>query len=189
MGRYAQSAWIIRIFLAITLALSPLHVRAAATAQGVALNPTSSCSSADLDLTLTSSGATRESYRATNAAGQTLVQAESATSLGTYSGTYPDFHIPFLVTQSPNTSIGAYAYVGETPPSALNTAEFFVYYSCTSLQVLYSCYGPYGTCPQTALQAEARIASPVPAVDPRVLPALALIVGLAGAFALRRRRA
>jgi hypothetical protein len=187
MGRSAQSAWIIRIFLALCVALCPWAARAAATAQAVALNPASSCSAASLDLTLTTSGATREFYRATNASGTTLAQAENATSLGTTSGTFNDFHIPFTVAQPPNTLIGAYAYVGETPPNASNTAEFFVYYNCSSREVRLSCVGPYGTCPQTAQQAELQSAQAIPAVDPRALPWMALIIGVAGLIALRRR--
>src|SRR5262245_49902933 len=107
MGKTARSAWIIRIFLLLALAMGATHALAAATAQGVALNANASCNAADLDLTLTTAGATREFYRATNGSGATLVQAESATSLGTFSGTFNDFHIPFLVTQPPGTLIGA----------------------------------------------------------------------------------
>ena len=98
-----------------------MHADAAATAQGVALNTSADCSHGDLDLTLSTAGANRESWVATNPAGATLVQGEGATGLANFSGTFPDFRIGptgFLVAQPANTLIGSYAYVGETPPSA-----------------------------------------------------------------------
>ena len=153
MGRTARSASIIRVFAFVLAIAAPWHAEGAATAGGVALDASADCSRGDLDITLTTAGASRESWLATNAAGATLVQGEGATSLGNFDGTFPDFRIGptgFLVAQPANTLIGSYAYVGETPPSASNTAEFFVYYNCTTREVLYSCSGAYGTCPQTA---------------------------------------
>lgn len=190
MGRYARSAWIIRLFaFALGVAL-PLHANAAATAQGVALAAGADCSRGDLDLTLSTAGANRESWLATNAAGATLAQGEGATGLGNFSGTFSPFRIGltgFQVTQPANTLIGSYAYVGETPPSASNTAEFFVYYNCTTRQVLYSCFGAYGSCPQTAQSAAALTVPTVPALGPLALALTTLILGAAGGFALRRR--
>ena len=164
---------------------------AAATAQGVALNPSADCSRGDLDLTLSTADAHRESWLATNLAGATLVQGEGATGLANFSGTFPDFQIGptgFLVAQPANTLIGSYAYVGETPPSAANTAEFFVYYNCTTRQVLYSCFGAYGSCPQTAQSAAALTTSSVPTLGPLALTLTTLVLGAAGGLALRRRR-
>jgi hypothetical protein len=191
MGRSARSTWIIRLFaFALGLAL-PLHVEAAATAQGVALDTGADCGHGDLDLTLSTAGASRESWLATNAAGATLAQGEGATGLGNFSGTFGPFRIGpnvgFLVTQPANTLIGSYAYVGETPPSASNTAEFFVYYNCSTRQVLFSCFGAYGSCPQTAQSAAALTAATVPALGPLALALTTLILGAAGGFALRRR--
>ncbi len=190
MGRSARSAWIIRLFaFALGLAM-PLHAEAAATAQGVALAASADCGHGDLDLTLSTAGANRESWLATNAAGATLAQGEGATGLGNFSGTFGPFRIGltgFQVTQPANTLIGSYAYVGETPPSASNTAEFFVYYNCTTHQVLYSCFGAYGSCPQTAQSAAALTASTVPALGPLALTLTTLILGAAGGLALRRR--
>jgi hypothetical protein len=192
MGRTARSAWIIRLFaLALGIA-APWHAEAAATAQGVALNASADCSRGDLDLTLSTAGANRESWLATNATGATLVQGEGATSLGNFSGTFAGFRIGptgFLVAQPPNTLIGSYAYVGETPPGASNTAEFFVYYNCTTRQVLYSCSGAYGSCPQTAQAAAAFTRSnSVPTFGPLALTLTVLILGAAGGLALSRRR-
>ena len=189
MGPAARSAWIIRFFAIALCVATPCVAHAAATAQGVALNASAGCSRGDLDLTLTTVAANRESWRATNLVGTTLVQSEAATGLSTFAGTFTGFQIVFLTGQPANTLIGSYAYVGETPPAAANTAEFFVYYNCTSRQVLLSCFGPFGTCPQTAQQAAAALASQIPALGPWTLPlTVSLVIG-AGALALRRRRA
>ena len=188
MGQAARSAWIIRVFAFALGATVPGLAHSAATAQGVALNASAGCSRGDLDLTLTTVAANRESWRATNLAGTTLVQAEAATSLSTFTGTFTGFQIVFLAGQPANTLIGSYAYVGETPPAAANTAEFFVYYNCTTRQVLLSCFGPYGKCPQTAQQAAAALASQIPALGAWTLPLTVLLVTGAGALALRRRR-
>jgi hypothetical protein len=169
------------------LAVIPGAARAAATAQGVALNSGASCTNADLDLTLTTVGAVRESGLATNLAGQTLATFEQATPfLGTFSGTFIDYQIsPLAPAQPPGTLIGSYAYVGTTPPSAATTAEFFVFYNCSTRQVLLSCFGPYGTCPQTAAQAKATI--PIPALGAQGLALTVLLLAASGLVALRRR--
>lgn len=189
MGRTAQSAWILRIFGVLLFALAPMHAQATATAQGVALNVNAGCSAGDLDITLTTVGAHREFWMATTLTGATLVQGEAGTALSTFSGTFTGFQIGFLTAQPANTLIGSYAYVGETPPSAADTAEFFVYYNCTTRQVVLSCFGARGTCPQTAQQAAAALASRVPTLGAWALPFTVLLVGAAGTLALRRRRA
>jgi hypothetical protein len=177
-----------RLFAAVLFATATVHAHAAATAGGVALNANAGCTAGDLDITLTTSGATDESWLATNIAGATLVQGAVATGLANSNGTFA-FQIPFLVAQPPNTLIGSYANVGGTPPAATNTAEFFVYYSCTSRQVLLSCFGPYGTCPQTAQQGAAMLAPPIPALGKWALPLTLVLVAAAGGLMLRRRRA
>jgi len=192
MGRSARSASIIRVFAFALAIVAPWRADAAATAEGVALDASADCSRGDLDITLTTAGANRESWLATNAAGATLVQGEGATSLGNFDGTFNDFRIGptgFLVAQPANTLIGSYAYVGETPPSAANTAEFFVYYNCTTRKVLYSCSGAYGSCPQTAQSAAALIPAGIPASGPIALTLTALLVAAAGGLALSRRLA
>ncbi len=185
--RNAASLLLIGLF-----ALVPGAARAAATAQGVALNAAASCTNADLDLTLTTVGAQRELGLATNLSGQTLASFEQATPfLGTFSGTFVDFKIPDPSTPMPpqpaNTLIGTYAYVGTTPPTAGTTAEFFVLYNCSTRQVLLSCYGAYGTCPQTAAAAKATI--PIPALGAEGLALAMLALAASGLAVLRRQRA
>lgn len=164
----------------------PVLAHAAATAQGVALNASAGCTTGDLDLTLTTVGATREFGQATNLAGATLATFEQATTLGTFSGAFTGYQIgPFAPAQPPSTLIGSYAYVGTTPPSSATTAEFFVYYNCSTRQVLLSCFGAYGTCPKTALQAQAAI--PIPTLDKAGLALAMLLLALSALAALRRR--
>lgn len=189
MGRSAQSAWIIALFALALGGLAPRHAHAAATAQGVALSAGANCNRGDLDLTLTTSGASTEYWRATNLAGAILAQAPGGapTGLSNVSTTFFGFKVgPFLVVQPPNTLIGSYANVGETPFNATDTAEFFVYYNCSTRQVLYSCYGAYGSCPQTAQAAAALVAPGVPTLDRWALPLTMLMLAAAGGLALRR---
>jgi hypothetical protein len=169
----------------------PALVHAAATAQGVALNANAGCTTADLDLTLTTVGATREFGLATNLSGATLTTFEQATLLlGTFSGTFNGYVIgpvgadPPWPAQPAGTMIASYAYVGTTPPTAATTAEFFIFYNCSTRQVRLSCFGPYGTCPKTAQQAAAL---PVPALDRTSLALAMLVLALSAFFVLRRR--
>jgi hypothetical protein len=197
MGRTAQSVWILRLFAAVLFATAAVHAHAAAFAEGVALSASAGCTAGDLAITLTTSGASSESWFATNLAGTTLVQGGGGTSLMNISATFDSFKvgpIGFVVSQPPNTLIGSYAWVGAAQPTASNTAEFFVYYNCgnppqVAPQVLLRCFGPYGTCPQTAPQAAAQLARGVPALGKWALPLTLMLVAAAGGLALRRRRA
>jgi hypothetical protein len=159
----AQSAWILRFFFAALAALAPAAALASATAQGVALNAAAGCSTSDLDITLTTVGATTELWQATTLSGA-IGGGTKATPLANFSGTATSV-IPLSPQPPPNTLIGAYTYVGATPPAANTTAEFFVYYNCSTRQVLLACFGPYGTCPQTAAQAAVLLASRVPTLS------------------------
>ena len=191
MGGHAQYAWIIRVFAALIGALigalSPTLAVAAATAQGVALNASAGCSNGNLDITLTTVGANREGWRATNLVGSTVSQGEGPAGLPNFSGTFTGFQLVFSPSQPAGTPVASYAYVGETPPDASNSAEFFVYYQCTTRQVLLSCFGPYGTCPQTAQQALALLVPKVPTQGNVVLVLTALLVAGVGGRALFRR--
>ena len=190
MGRTAQSGWFIGLFAAVLFATTAVPAHADAIAEGVALSATAGCTAGDLDITLTTLGAHSESWRATNLAGATLlVPVEQPTSLSNVVNRTSTFQMPLLLLQPPNTLIGSYAYVGETPPAPANTAEFFVYYNCTSREVLLSCVGPYGTCPQTAQQAAALLARRIPALGRWALPLTLMLVAAAGGLALRRKRA
>ena len=187
MGRLAQSAWIVCVFVVLASALLPGAAAASAVAQGVALNASAGCGNGNLDITLTTVGAQREGWRATDLAGATISQGENPTSLTNFSGTFTGFQIVFSPTQAAGSLVASYAYVGATPPSATDTAEFFVFYQCSTRQVLYSCFGPYGTCPQTAQQALAFIGPKIPTQGPLALLVTAALVAAAGGYALSRR--
>jgi hypothetical protein len=187
MGRPAQSAWIIRIFALVLAAASAAPAIAAVTANGVALGASAGCSNGRIDITLTNNGADRESWRATNVAGTTLAQGEGPTGFpsGTSNGFFPQV---FLPSQPADTLIGSYAYVGETPPDATNTAEFFVFYNCSTRQVIRSCFGPYGTCPQTAQQAaQSLVPTQVPTLGGAALALMSLLIAGLGWRARSRR--
>jgi hypothetical protein len=187
MGRCARLAWIIRIFAAALATAAPGFALSSVTAGSVALGASAGCSNGRIDITLaTADGASREFWRATNLAGTTLTQGEGPTGFGAgnLSGYFPQVFSP---GQPDGTLIGTYAYVGSTPPPGAGTAEFFVFYSCTTREVILACSGPYGTCPQTAQEAAAALAPRIPALGPLTLPLLATLVAAAGALALRRR--
>ena len=190
MGRHAQCAWIIRFFAIVLAAMSPMLAVAAVTADAVAFGGGDGCSNGRIDLALTNSGATRESWRATNLAGTALAAGEGPNgfSSGTTTGFFPQ---PFVSSQPVGTLIASYAYVGETPPDAASTAEFLVFYKCSLpvAEVLLVCFGPYGTCPQTAQDAMAQIgAAPrIPALGPLTLTLMAMLVAGVGGLALARR--
>jgi len=188
MGQTALSRWILGFFGFALCAWAPLHAQAAATAQGVALNSSAGCSNANLDLSLTTIGASTEFGESTNSGPDPLGTFRSPTTvLATFTGTYSGYAIGISPQQPADTLIGAYAYIGETPPAPGNTAEFFIYYNCTTRRVLLACSGAYGTCPQTAKQAAALLAGPrVPALSDWALALTALLVAGAGALALRR---
>jgi len=123
---------------------------AAATAQGVALNAEADCTNADLDITFTTADAHREYGLVTLLDGTVLLEFEQDSGFHNVSETYVGYGMSFDPTQPPGKVIGSYAYVGETPPNASDTAEFFILYNCSTRQVLYQCFGPYGLCPQRA---------------------------------------
>jgi hypothetical protein len=187
MGRIAQSAWILRLFAAALCVVAPISAFATATALGVALNANAGCSNGDLNITLTTVDAHREGWQATNLTSVVAGPVEQPTSFSNVTNfTISPFRIGFNSAQPAGTLVASYAYVGETPP---NAAEFFVYYNCTTRQVLLACFGPYGTCPQTAQQAATLLAPQVPTLGAWGLLSTALLIGAAGTIALRRRRA
>ena len=172
MGRLAQSAWIIRVFAALV-------VRAVARRSRWRPRPPRASRSTPAPAAATAISTSRSPPSArTGRAGArpTSPDRRSPKARGrrgspNFSGTFAGFQIVFSPSQPAGTLVASYAYVGETPPSASDTAEFFVFYNCTTREVLLSCYGPYGTCPQTAQQALAVLAPKIPAQGPLALDA------------------
>jgi hypothetical protein len=145
------------VTLCVVTWTSNAQAASVATATSVGLSATASCSDADLDLGITSGDVDRELGTATNAASTTLAMFEQdSTGIDGYDGVFPGYSINLDVAQPDGTIIGSYAYLGTTPPTAQTTAEWFVLYRCGNEgdnQVLFSCFGDYGTCPRTAPQA------------------------------------
>lgn len=112
-----------------------------------------------------------------------LDQASTISGGSSFSGL---FNSPISIPQQPNTLIGTYGGIGDSPPT-VNTAEFFILYNCTTRQVLYVCRGNNGRCPRTAVQALAIISSPIPVNSPALIATMLVLVGSLGAFALRGR--
>ena len=149
---------------------------AAATAQGVALNASAGCSNGNLDITLTTVGANREAWRATNLAGATLAQGEGPAGLPNFSGTFVGLPDRVLAVAAGRTR-----WSPPTPMSARRRrrgqhGRVLRLYNCTTREVLLSCYGPYGTCPQTAQQALALLAPKIPTLGSVALLLTALLV-------------
>ena len=110
----------------------------------VSLDPSSNCSGGTLDISVTTPiSITSEFGRVTTSTGTVLFQNEEPIALGTsFTG---GFGIPFS-SVPPGTIVTVYGYLGQTPPSAANTAEFSITYRCDTGLVLQSCAGPYGPC-------------------------------------------
>lgn len=157
---------------ALVLFVTP--VWAAATATSVSLNAAANCTNADLDIGLVSVGAHRE-YGLTSTIYGADYEFEQPTGIGDFNGVYVGYGMA-LSGQPDGTLVGSYAYVGETPPSAADTAEWFVVYECDpggNNTVLYTCFGPYGNCPKTVAE---YVALTTPGCDV-MLPVPATAVG------------
>ena len=146
---------------------SPASANATITATSVALTSGDNCRTADLDLGITSGTVTRESGQVTGPDGTVLGHFEQSSSLSNHTGVFTGYGISASTAQPDGTVLGTYAYVGSTPPSAADTAEWFVLYRCHTTgaqEVLSTCFGDYGTCPQNAVDAirKGLIASVVP---------------------------
>jgi hypothetical protein len=149
---------------------APASANATVTATSVALSAGDNCQQADLDLGITSGTVQRESGKVTGPDGTVLGSFEQSSSLSNQTGVFEGFGISADDAQPDGTILGTYAYVGSTPPSASDTAEWFVLYRCHTTgaqEVLSTCFGDYGTCPQTAPEAiEAGLISSVVPTTP-----------------------
>lgn len=156
----------------------------------VALAPTADCqTTADVQWSFTYTVTpAREFGSITNPAGTVIGSYTRASPLsgGSFSGTWQQ---PITLPQPANTLIGSYGGAGDNPPTALNTAEFFVLYNCTTRQVLYRCTGNLGSCPTTVTQGLARISEAIPTTSESTIAALVAGMLASGTLLLRRRSA
>jgi hypothetical protein len=142
-----------RLFVALAIvcamvSLTPSATVTAANTATVSLDPSSSCTQGRLQITVNLDvSRSREYGIATTSGGTVLVQFEHASGPGTtYSGGFN--YGTYSAAQPAGTLIGLYGYLGQTPPSSSNTAEFFLAYDCSTLAVVKSCAGAYGSCPR-----------------------------------------
>jgi hypothetical protein len=139
---------------------SPASAAGTIDAQAIALAPSASCLYGDVDITYAAAGVSDASVSFTAADGAVLDGYAGAAYQSDFSGT------EHVLTQADEpaadgTILGVYVWVGTAPPSAGTTGEFFVLYRCDGSggsggganEVLQTCVGPYGTCPQTAYDA------------------------------------
>lgn len=139
---------------------SPASAAGTIDAQAIALAPSASCRYGDVDITYTAAGVTDASVSFTAADGSVLDAYADVAYQSDYAGTE---HV-LTETDAPaanGTILAVYVWVGTAPPSAATTGEFFVLYRCDGSsesggganEVLETCVGPYGTCPQSAAEA------------------------------------
>jgi hypothetical protein len=153
----------------VGLVASPATASSLVTATSVAPTATASCSYAGLDLGIAAGAVTAEFGLVTTMSGQIGGFDPKNTGLAGFDGLYEDFTLS-IPAQLEGTIIGSYAWVGTDPPTAADTAEWFVLYRCSDSganEVLDTCFGDYGTCPQTAAEAaEALFAATVDDTTP-----------------------
>jgi hypothetical protein len=164
---------------------------AQATAQGVALSSYSDCDSpAGLDITMNNGPVvTTETGLATDDTGATLMSFSQSTGFANFSGTFFGYNFASPAWSVPaGTRVGLYATIGVIPPTAADTAEWFILYQCDTREVLVSCFGPYGNCPQTAVEALPPVIQQIPTISPAGAAVLILVLAGLGATLLARRR-
>jgi hypothetical protein len=118
------------------------------------------CADASMAIGLHAVSVTQESGQTSNLGGVLHTFAQ-ASSFDGFDGVFPDYGNSIGTTQPVGTIVGTYAAIGSATPTAANTAEWFILYRCGATTadsvVLSSCFGDYGTCPQTAAEAVSRL--------------------------------
>ena len=178
----------VRLLGGVLAALVAGSALADSVAGPVQLAPTADCSArADAQWSFTfTQNPQREFGRITNLAGTVLGSYDQASPLtgGSFSGIWrQDIGIP----QPANSLIGSYGGAGDSPPTAANTAEFFILYNCSTREIVYRCSGNLGSCPTTAQQGLGRTTESIPSQSPSTLAAMLLVLAGTGAWLLRRR--
>ena len=172
----------------LAVALASCTALADSVSGPVSLAPTADCqTSADVVWSFTYTvNPAREFGSLTNPAGAVIGSYSRASPLsgGSFSGTWQQ---PITLPQAPNTLIGSYGGAGDSPPTAANTAEFFVLYNCTTRQVLYRCTGNLGSCPTTAAQGLVRMSEAIPTTSGQAVAMLVAGLLASGTLLLRRR--
>ena len=136
------------------------------TAQGATMSPSANCTYGDIEVTYDASDVARQAVTFTSEDGTTLDSFETNAYQQTYSG------LEYILSETATpaaagTRLGVHVVIGTTPPQAATSAEFFVLYRCDGManeygganEQLYTCYGDYGSCPATAVEAIAMMQS------------------------------
>ncbi|MEP7290329.1 MAG: hypothetical protein ABI835_01045 [Chloroflexota bacterium] len=163
--------FLISLTLLVICAALPATVWAASSATGVALSAYSDCDSpAGLDIGMNTDGSVnREGGIVTDETGAVLMSFDQNSGFANYSGTFSGYNFSSPAWSVPaGTVIGLYAYVGSLPYSAANTIEWFIAYQCDTQQIVTSCYGAYGSCPQSAAQSSQQSGGCVNVLDGRL---------------------
>jgi len=143
----------------VAVTAGPASAATNITATFVALGEGADCSYGTLDVGFQSTVVDTQHGMATNPAGDVLGSFTlPMAGYDDFDGVIEDYGIPFPANEQPEgTIIGSYAAVGTDPFSSDSAAEWFVLYRCSDApggsEVLFTCYGDYGTCPQTAAEA------------------------------------
>lgn len=159
MKRHLVTAAAVAVVAATILGVGPSPAGAAENivATSVALDEFANCSNdADLDIGLESDTVAIEGGLASTIGDDDIGSFEQASTLSNFDGVVDAYGIPFVQAQDEGSVIGTWAYVGDSPPTSTNAAEWFVLYRCSDSgdnDVLYTCFGDYGTCPHTAQEA------------------------------------
>ena len=148
---------VLLMLVGATSTFTPVQAANSVSSLGLA---SGTCSAGSLSISITLDvAAAREAGRVTNLSGSVLSSFEHASLAGTsYAGSYG---FGSWATQPNGTIIGLYGYIGQTPPSASDTVEFFLAYNCGTGNVVYTCQGAYGTCPQSAADIPITVFGPV----------------------------
>jgi hypothetical protein len=150
---FRLTAAVALVVTAIAATALPASANSVITATSVSLGAGANCGNADLVLGMDAGAVTHESGTVSIVSGQ-LGSFVQTTSLNGFNGL---FNFGMSMTSQPTGSlVGSYAWVGVNPPSGADTAEWFVLYvsgPTGTNNVIDTCYGDYGTCPQTAPEA------------------------------------
>ncbi len=136
------------------------------TAQGAAMSPSANCTYGDIQVTYDAADVAQQMVTFTSEDGATLDSFETNAYQQTYSG------LEYILSETTTpaaagTRLGVHVVIGTAPISETSAAEFFVLYRCDgnsneyggANEQLYTCYGDYGSCPATAVEAIAMMQS------------------------------
>jgi hypothetical protein len=167
-GPAALAAVVALAATSVLALVGPASASGVVAPRSIVLAGSATCAFGDVDISYAADGISRQEAAFTSQTGAVLDQFTSDAYRSSYDGT------EHILTQAgverdgvrgapappAGTVVGVYVTLGEAPPAATN-GEFFVLYRCDTTrndrgganEVLSTCVGAQGTCPQTAQQA------------------------------------